>query len=158
MRILYCHGQRNSLKEINANSFLLDESFISLLLENGLTELDIKQILKKYSPNVNIEKQFQKETTEIQIPELKSKPEQTFDWFNKSNETLKEISKLGIKRWRTAEEQTLQILNLNGFKLEDVSKQNIGYDLSGNDTNGNEIQIEIKSVTLPGQKFKLTNN
>lgn len=26
------------------------------------------------------------------------------------------------------------------------------------DPNGKEIQIEVKSVTLPGQKFKLTNN
>jgi len=158
LKILYCNGQRNSLKDINVNSFLLDESFISLLLENGLTEFDIKQVLKKYSPNVKIEKQFQKETTEVQIPESKPKSEQTFDWFNKSKENPKEIIRIGIKRWRSAEEQTLEILNLNGFRLEDVSKQNIGYDLSGNDPNGNEIQIEIKSITLPGQKFKLTNN
>jgi hypothetical protein len=47
---------------------------------------------------------------------------------------------------------------MNGFKLEDVSKQNIGFDLSGTDPNGNEIQIEVKSITLPGQKFRLTNN
>jgi len=63
-----------------------------------------------------------------------------------------------IKRWRCAEEQTLDLLNQNGFKLEDVSKQNIGYDLEGFDPNGKEIQIEVKSITLPGQKFKLTNN
>jgi len=158
LKILQCNGQRNSLKEINTNSSLLDESFISLLLENGLTEFDIKQVLKKYSPNIKIENQFQKESTETQIPQLKSKSEQTFDWFNKSKENPKEIIRTGIKRWRSAEEQTLEILNLNGFRLEDVSKQNIGYDLSGNDPNGNEIQIEVKSITLPGQKFKLTNN
>ena len=158
MKFFYCNGKRNSLREINANSFLLDESFVSLLLENGLTEFDIKQVLKKYSPNVKIEIQFQKETIEAQIPQLKSKSEQTIDWFNKSIEPPKEIIKTAIKRWRTAEEQTLELLNSNGFKLEDVSKQNIGYDLSGNDPNGNEIHIEVKSITLPGQKFKLTNN
>jgi len=158
LKILHCNGQRNSLKDININSSLLDESFISLLLENGLTEFDIKQVLKKHSPNIKIENQFQKESTNEQIPELKSKHEQTFEWFNKSKDNPKEIIRTGIKRWRSAEEQTLEILNLNGFRLEDVSKQNIGYDLSGNDPNGNEIQIEVKSITLPGQKFKLTNN
>ena len=158
LKILYCNGQRNSLKEININSSLLDESFISLLLENGLTEFDIKQVLKKYSPNIKIENQFQKEATEAQVSELKSKSEQIFNWFNKSKENSNEIIRTGIKRWRSAEEQTLEILNLNGFRIEDVSKQNIGYDLSGNDPNGNEIQIEVKSITLPGQKFKLTNN
>jgi len=65
---------------------------------------------------------------------------------------------LSVKRWRSAEEQTLEILNLNGFKLEDVSKQNIGYDLSGFDPFDNVIQIEVKSITYPGQKFRLTNN
>lgn len=158
LKVLYCNGQRNSLKEINANSSLLDESFISLLLENSLTEFDIKQVLKKYSPNIKIENQFQNKIIGTQMPELKSKSEQTFDWYNKSKEASKEIIKSGVRRWRTAEEQTLEILNLNGFKLEDVSKQNIGYDLSGKDPNGNEIQIEIKSIMLPGQKFKLTNN
>lgn len=158
LKVLYCKGQRCSLKEINKNSLLLDESFISLLMENGLTEFDIKQVLKKHSPNVKIENQFQRETISTQTSVFKSKTKQTLDWFNKSNENPKEIIRTGIKRWRSAEEQTLEILNLNGFKLEDVSKQNIGYDLSGKDPIGNEIQIEIKSITLPGQKFKLTNN
>ena len=82
-KILHCNWQRNSLKGINTNSSLLDESFISLLLEKGLTEFDIKQVLKKYSPNIKIENQFEKNTIYEQIPELKSKPEQTFEWFNK---------------------------------------------------------------------------
>lgn len=158
LRILHCNGQRNSLKEMNSNSSLLDESFISLLLENGLTEFDIKKVLKKYSPNIAIENQFKKQTIEAHIPEVKTNSDSIIDWFNKSKETSKELIKASIKRWRSAEEQTLEILNLNGFRLEDVSKQNIGYDLGGFDPNGNEIQIEVKSITLPGQKFKLTNN
>lgn len=39
-----------------------------------------------------------------------------------------------------------------------LSKQNIGYDLDGFDPDGNEIQIEVKSITLPRQKFRMTNN
>ena len=158
LKILHCQEQRKSLKEMNSDSLLLDESFISLLLENGLTEFDIKQVLKRCIPNISIETQFKKDTKETQLTDLKTNSDSILDWFNKSNETSKEQIKESIKRWRSAEEQTLEILNLNGFKLEDVSKQNIGYDLGGLDPNGNEIQIEVKSITLPGQKFRLTNN
>lgn len=157
LKIFHSNGQRKSLNEINSESLILDESFISLLIENGMTEFDIKQILKKYSPNTEIENQFKKNLNEPQ--KIEPKEETTvIDWFNKSNETTNEQIKVSIKRWRSAEEQTLELLNLNGFKLEDVSKQNIGYDLGGLDPNGNQIQIEVKSISLPGQKFKLTNN
>ena len=158
LKIIHSQGQRKSLKELNSNSFQIDESFISLLLENGLTEFDIKQVLKRFSPNTDTESQFESSTSEIQTQELPQNPNSVIDWFNKSKVTTEEPIKSGIRRWRNAEEQTLEILNLNGFNLEDVSKQNIGYDLGGLDPNGNEIQIEVKSITLPGQKFKLTNN
>lgn len=157
LKIFHANGLRKSLNEINSKSLLLDESFVSLLIENGMTEFDIKQILKKFSPNTEIENQFYKNSIEDQ--KIEPKQETTvIDWFNKSNQTTNEQIKESIKRWRSAEEQTLEILNLNGFKLEDVSKQNIGYDLGGLDPNGNQIQIEVKSISLPGQKFKLTNN
>lgn len=157
LRIFHSNGQRKSLNEINSESLLLDESFISLLIENGMTEFDIKQILKKFSPNTEIKSQFYKNSVEQQKPENQQETT-VIEWFNKSNETTYEQIKVSIKRWRSAEEQTLELLNLNGFKLEDVSKQNIGYDLGGVDPNGNQIQIEVKSISLPGQKFKLTNN
>ena len=50
------------------------------------------------------------------------------------------------------------MLNNNGFKLSDVSKQNLGYDLTGIDTKGKEVFIEVKSLDFAGQKFRLTNN
>lgn len=158
LKILHSQGQRKSMKELNSNSYHIDESFISLLLENGLTEFDIKQVLNKFFPNTDAESQFKTFTTESQIYKLSQNSSSVVDWFNKSKETTKTPIKASIRRWRNAEEQTLQILNLNGFTLEDVSRQNIGYDLGGLDPNGNEIQIEVKSITLPGQKFKLTNN
>jgi len=157
LKIFYSNGQRKSLKEINSESLLLDESYISLLIENGMTEFDIKQVLKKFLPNTEIENQFHKSS--IEHLKLETKQESTvIDWFNNSKESTNEQIKANIKRWRSAEEQSLELLNLNGFKLEDVSKQNIGYDLGGLDPNGNQIQIEVKSISLPGQKFKLTNN
>ena len=152
LRILYSQGKRKSILELQENPSPIDESYISLLLEYGLTEFDIKQVLKKYLPDINSEMQFGIKMTEKQSTEQPyfveslKESQSVVNWFNKSKETSNDSLKPSIKRWRSAEEQTLAILNLNGFNLEDVSKQNIGYDLEGFDPDGNEIQIEIKSI------------
>lgn len=157
LKVLHVNGERMSLLLLKEKNQQIDDSFIRLLLENGLTESDINQVLKKYSPEQIINSTIVPPTN-IEIEELEDKGSNVSDWFNQFKELKQDKVVQGIKRWRTAEEQTLQILNSIGFHLEDVSKQNIGYDISGTDPNGNEIQIEIKSITLPGQKFKLTNN
>lgn len=158
MKILFSGGTRKSIGELTEDS-RLDESFVSLLLENGLTEFDISQVLKKYSLTIPLK--LEQDTNE-QSNSFIDKKENKFsveDWFSNSGKQENyNTSQPTLKKWRSAEEQTLEILNINGFKLEDVSKQNIGFDLSGTDPNGNEIQIEVKSITLPGQKFRLTNN
>jgi hypothetical protein len=161
LKILYCLGQRKSMLELKEFSIPIDQSFVSLLLENGLTEFDIKQVLKKCVPNINFEMQFEtdqfgKQSSER--PESFIVSNSVSRWFNKIRVTSMDSIKPSLKRWRSAEEQTLTILKYNGFSLEDVSKQNIGYDLEGYDPDGNKIQIEIKSITLPGQKFRFTNN
>jgi len=160
LKILQCNNQRTSLNEIEMSlgSLMPDDSFIALLHENGLTESDIKQVLKKFISEDIIETKLQNQNEEIQTPIKNTNTSSITDWFNDIKSTPKNQIKTSIKRWRNAEEQTLELLNLNGFNLEDVSKQNIGYDLEGFDPNGNEIQIEVKSITLPGQKFKMTNN
>jgi hypothetical protein len=164
LRILYSQGKRRSILELQKDPSSIDESFVSLLLEYGLTEFDIKQVLKKYIPDINSVMQFgikmdKKQSAEQpHFVESLKESHSVVNWFNKSKETSNNTLKPSIKRWRSAEEQTLAILNLNGFNLVDVSKQNIGYDLEGVDPDGNKIQIEIKSISLPGQKFKLTNN
>lgn len=158
LKILFSGGTRKSIGELTEDS-RLDESFVSLLLENGLTEFDISQVLKKYSLTIPLKLE---QNTNEQSNSFIDKKENKFsveDWFSNSGKQENyNTSQPTLKKWRSAEEQTLEILNINGFKLEDVSKQNIGFDLSGTDPNGNEIQIEVKSITLPGQKFRLTNN
>ncbi len=161
LKIIYSDGQRTSMAELKETVASIDESYISLLLENGLTEFDIKQVFNKYLPNSQFETtklSGERNIEEAQSHELNRESNSVINWFNNSKDTITDTIKPNISRWRSAEEQTLAILNLNGFNLEDVSKQNIGYDLEGYDPDGNEIQIEIKSITLPGQKFKLTNN
>lgn len=153
--VLTNNNKRISFNEMNSDNIIIEESFISLLLENGLTEFDIKQGFKKILPNYNSNLFIDKQVLDNNIPKNILSPKD--NWYN-SNQISGEKIKYGIRKWRTSEEITLEILNLNGFDLKDVSKQNIGYDLDGYDPDGKEIHIEVKSITLPGQKFKLTNN
>ena len=152
LKIFISCDKRKAITDIKSGSGL-DDSYISLLLEGGLTKFDIKQALKICAPNILIEEESSEEKIE------KTQPANWLITFNNKQPTENAItSYMSVKRWQKAEEQTLKILNLNGFKLEDISKQNIGFDLSGTDPNGNEVQIEVKSITFPGQKFRLTNN
>lgn len=159
LKIVIHDKKRFSFKEILSENLLIDGSYISLLIANGLTEFDVKQAFKKLLPNYNGNSIINKLDGNIKLDSLAQNVNiQTDNWYNNTKELSTDKIKYGIKRWRTAEEITLEILNLNGFNLQDVSKQNIGYDLDGFDPNGEEIHIEVKSITLPGQKFKLTNN
>lgn len=146
LRILFSGGKRISISELDDKS-RLDDSFISLLLENGLTEFDIKQVLKKFSLTIPVKSEQNTCEQSILTIDKKENEFSVVDWFNNSNRQENyNTTQTTVKKWRSAEEQTLEVLNMNGFKLEDVSKQNIGFDLSGIDPNGNEIQIEVKSI------------
>ncbi|PXY41487.1 hypothetical protein DMB65_05915 [Flavobacterium cheongpyeongense] len=159
LKILIHNKKRYSFKQVLSEKLLIDDSYISLLIENGLTEFDIKQAFKKLLPNYSGNLVLEKKDNDIMLNSfIQNVNIPTDNWYNNSKEISTDRIKYAIKRWRTAEEITLEILNLNGFNLQDVSKQNIGYDLDGFDPNGEEIHIEVKSITLPGQKFKLTNN
>ncbi len=157
LQILFSNKKRVSFKEIEEDNLEIDSSFIASLIENGLTEFDIKQVLKKVIPNYKNELFLNKKDDLLENIQQKTNISNN-TWYNNIVDEKIDKVKYGLKRWRSAEEMTLEILNLNGFNLQDVSKQNIGYDLDGFDPNGEEIHIEVKSITLPGQKFKLTNN
>ncbi|MBF0192767.1 MAG: DUF3883 domain-containing protein, partial [Magnetococcales bacterium] len=62
------------------------------------------------------------------------------------------------KRWRATELLVMDALNSDGFNLFDVSKANLGYDLEGTSPSGQKIYMEVKSITMPGEKIRLTNN
>jgi hypothetical protein len=157
LEVLFSQGERKSFNQMKSEPFSkLDEPFLSFLLENGLTEFDIKQVMSKFLSVNIVENHFIKVTGE---KEILAKPVlANSDLGSQQTTNISTKLDLNIKRWRRSEEITLEILNLNKFQLEDVSKQNIGYDLSGYDPNGNSIYIEVKSITKPGEKFRLTNN
>ena len=159
LKIVIHDKKRFSFKEVISENLIIDDSYISSLIENGLTEFDLKQVFKKLLPNYSSNLITDKNNSDIKLDSIANNLNSSTDnWYNNSKDVPVDKIKYGIKRWRTAEEITVEILNLNGFNLQDVSKQNIGYDLDGFDPNGEEIHIEVKSITLPGQKFKLTNN
>ena len=159
-----------SFKEINDNEEEIDESYVQMLIDNGISENDISQFLKKIglskinevqcSDEEDDDDYFGNDDEEDDYDDEKSySPTSVSQWFNDADTSTKPVANNeGIQKWRSAEENTLAALNANGFRLKDVSKQNLGFDLEGSDPNGKNIYIEVKSIDYVGQKFRMTNN
>ena len=168
--LVMSNGELCSFKVINGNEGEIDESYLRLLADNGVSESDISLFLKKIGMSKINEVQFSDEDDENDFygnnedgndyqDEESSNPTSVSQWFNDADTSSKQVvNNDGIQKWRSAEENTLAALNANGFKLKDVSKQNLGFDLEGSDPNGKNIYIEVKSIDYVGQKFRMTNN
>ena len=158
--LVMSNGGLCSLKEINDEEGEIDESFIKLMEDNGMSKNDISQFLKKIGlSNIN-DLLFDDEDDDLYDDDDKSdNPTSVSQWFNDASSSSKSIvNNEGVQKWRSAEDNTLAALNANGFRLKDVSKQNLGFDLEGSDPNGKTIYIEVKSIDYVGQKFRMTNN
>lgn len=158
--LVMSNGGLCSLKEINDEEGEIDESFIKLMEDNGMSKNDLSQFLKKIGlSNIN-DLLFDDEDDDLFDDDDKSdNPTSVSQWFNDASSSLKSVvNNEGVQKWRSAEENTLAALNANGFRLKDVSKQNLGFDLEGSDPNGKNIYIEVKSIDYVGQKFRMTNN
>ncbi|MBY6363240.1 DUF3883 domain-containing protein [Rhodococcoides corynebacterioides] len=59
--------------------------------------------------------------------------------------------------WRSAELLVLDLLKELGYKASDHSRQNLGYDILAVGPT-NELYVEVKSISHPGQPFALTPN
>lgn len=147
-----------SLKEINDREQVIDESFLELIKDQGLSQRDIEVCLKKLSLVYLQEHQFEEGKEHTNVINSKIPKNSASNWFDGTSLANSNVNSLGVQRWRSAEENARNALNANGFRLRDVSKQNVGYDLEGKDPNDNEIFIEVKSVDFAGQKFRMTNN
>lgn len=162
LKLFYSCGKRVSIEDLRISEAAIDESFLTLLAENGFGESEIKQMYKRYLPWCCEEKQgkmFVYSTNEVEKSsgnneELIRNDKSVAGAFVKQSLSQKVI----VKQWRCAEELTMEILNQKGFNLKDVSKQNIGYDLEGTDQYGKEALIEVKAVAYIGQKIRFTNN
>ena len=172
--LIISNGRLCSLKEINDDEEEIDESYVQLLLDSGVSENDISQFLKKMGLSKINEVQFsddddddytfndedEDDEDEDNYGNKESyNPTSVSQWFNDAESSSRQaVNNDGIQKWRSAEENTLVALNANGFRLKDVSKQNLGFDLEGSDPNGKNIYIEVKSIDYVGQKFRMTNN
>lgn len=169
--LILSNGRLCSLKEINDDEEEIDESYVQLLLDSGVSENDISQFLKKMGLSKINEVQFSDDDDDDYTfndedddednygNEESYNPTTVSQWFNDAESSSKQVvNNDGIQKWRSAEENTLVALNANGFRLKDVSKQNLGFDLEGSDPNGKNIYIEVKSIDYVGQKFRMTNN
>ena len=170
--LILSNGRLCSLKEINDDEEEIDESYVQLLLDSGVSENDISQFFKKMGLSKINEVQFsddddddytfndEDDEDEDNYGNKESyNPTSVSQWFNDAESSSKQaVNNDGIQKWRSAEENTLVALNANGFRLKDVSKQNLGFDLEGSDPNGKNIYIEVKSIDYVGQKFRMTNN
>ena len=170
--LIISNGRLCSLKEINDDEEEIDESYVQLLIDSGVSENDIFQFLKKMGLSKINEVQFSDDDDDDYIfndeededednygKEESYNPTSVSQWFNDAESSSKQaVNNDGIQKWRSAEENTLVALNANGFRLKDVSKQNLGFDLEGSDPNGKNIYIEVKSIDYVGQKFRMTNN
>ena len=170
--LVISNGRLSSLKEINDEEEEIDESYVQLLLDSGVSENDISQFLKKMGLSKINEVQFsddddddytfndeEDEDEDNYGKEESYNPTSVSQWFNDAeSSSMQAVNNDGIQKWRSAEENTLVALNANGFRLKDVSKQNLGFDLEGSDPNGKNIYIEVKSIDYIGQKFRMTNN
>ena len=168
--IFVCNNTRYSLEDIKSKNQILDKTFIDLLFENVITEIELR-IFFKQNASINSLNNLTKENSNIitksQENENNEYPIDTainIENINYAiNKWLSNISKKNVPsnnntKWRSSEIQAKEILNSIGFNLQDVSKQNIGYDLEGTDPNGHNIMIEVKSINNPGDRFELTNN
>jgi hypothetical protein len=168
--LVMSNGGLCSLKEINDEEGEIDESYIKLMEDNGMSKNDISQFLKKsglsninavqFSDDDEDEYTFNNEDDEDEDYDgYISAPSSVSQWYNDASSSSKPVvNNESIQKWRSAEENTLAALNANGFRLRDVSKQNLGFDLEGCDPNGKNIYIEVKSIDYVGQKFRMTNN
>ena len=149
-----------SISVINENENEIDDSFLQLMIDNGISKKDIGLCLKKLGMMDLFNLQFKEETQEESNSNdcVDDNSSSVRDWFNACSPSSSKPSSSGVQKWRSAEENALAALNENGFNLNDVSTQNVGYDLSGTDPNGNDIYIEVKSIEYAGQKFRMTNN
>lgn len=160
--LVISNGSLYSFKTINEKRKRIDESFIQLLNDNGVSKNDIRLFLKR-TKLTNIDNiQFSNEDKGEHNNRIDETPAENTSivsqWYDSAANSKQTVNNEGIHRWRSAEENTLVALNANGFRLKDVSKQNIGYDLEGYDPNGKDICIEVKSIDYIGQKFRMTNN
>jgi hypothetical protein len=156
--IFIANGRCVSIDEAMLNGLMIDADFVDLVGErstgaSGLTRL-IKYVAGSEAaliilPAIPV--------SNTQLEQLE-KPGilQSIAAFPSANG--KKNSTLSLKKWRGAEEQLRNIFEAEGWAAHDVSRQNIGYDIECENTEGKKLFIEVKLIETPTQPFIMTSN
>lgn len=162
LTLVFQKNERTSLHELANNDQQIDSAYISLLIEQGLIQSDITSFFKKIG-RIDLLPTFDT-TTETSSNNdghiyEEEVPSGIINWIRNNSSQSTVVTPDGSQyKWRSSEEKALLFFNQNGFSLKDVSRQNLGYDLSGTDPDGEEIFLEVKSINRRGESFRMTNN
>ena len=116
--LVMSNGGLCSLKEINDEEGEIDESFIKLMEDNGISKNDISQFLKKFGlSNINDllfdeddDDFYDKEDDDDDLyddDDDSDNPTSVSQWFNNASNSKQIANNDGIQKWRSAEENTL---------------------------------------------------
>lgn len=178
LKLFYSGNKKKTLLEIDSADASIDKFYVESIMETGVTKNDFKSIFMKNNllnlilhlneanvvETANATPQFMDSKDKIDNESNFGMLKENWDavkgdwWYGSTLEDMGGSELANAPKWRAVEQQVLYVLNQHGFHLKDVSRQNLGYDLEGLDPYGSIVSIEVKSVSYPGQSFKMTNN
>ena len=135
-----------SLNEVFKKKHKLDTTFVDMITERVGILSELPRLVSAVTDD---------KTAKAVIPSKESRPTRLVEISQKESIPSKSVS---LVKWRSAEQQVLEILNSDGWTAKDVSRQNIGYDIEAETSQGKTICVEVKCLKYKGQHFSLTSN
>ena len=156
--IFFANGKGISIDQAKQKGLVIDSDFIDLVAEHSTGVSGLSRLINAVAGN----------EVSLKILPVISALNQHPDQSEKRG-ILQSIAKfplvkgsktntLNLKKWRGAEEQLRNILEAEGWAATDVSRQNIGYDIECENSEGEKLFIEVKLIETPTQPFIMTSN
>lgn len=149
-------GNVLSLKEAIMTVQPLDRDFVDLVAEKTAGGTGIRRLITTLTDAATTAVLLPDES--VPAPQQQTVQSTTPIVGSVSVSNLPPVQPISLKRWRSAEQQILHLLTARGWIVEDVSRQNLGYDIEGRTPDGEEVFIDVKSISYAGQPFTLTSN
>ena len=156
--IFIAHGKSISIDQAKLEGLTIDTDFIDLVGEHNTGASGLSRLIKAVAGNETVLKIVPTIPAQNKPLEKSEKSSflQSIGSFPSTNGT--KPNALNLKKWRGAEEQLRNIFEAEGWTATDVSRQNIGYDIECENSEGKKLFIEVKLVETPTQPFIMTSN
>lgn len=156
--IFIAHGRSISIDQAKLEGLTIDTDFIDLVGERSTGASGLSRLIKAVAGSETVLKIVPTISVQSKPLEKSEKPGflQSIGAFPSANGTRPNT--LNLKKWRGAEEQLRNIFEAEGWTAIDVSRQNIGYDIECENSEGEKLFIEVKLVETPTQPFIMTSN